>query len=217
MVRAGVEDPQALLSEFLASNLLQRRGDRAALTTLGIRTLVLVDALDGADLRDTYRRLSHYDSSLRMYALLREGMTYEFLRRINDRPGFRRLYFCSPWVGLDARQERMLAHAVFREEQRGGCPEVVVMTRPSDGEEGGRGLGIFRQLNATIYVNPRLHTKLYIREPGASGGLPMAIVGSQNLTRARYLELGIQINGDGVMVDHLITYFWELCSGSAEE
>lgn len=217
MVRVGVEDPPTLLTDFLASNLLQRWGDRVGLTTLGIRTLLLLEALNGADLRAIYRRLSHYDSTLRMYELVREGMTEEFLRSINQRPGFARLYFCSPWIRLDTRQQQMLVHAVVQEEKHGRAPEVLVMTRPAEDEQAQAHLQVFRQLGASIFFNARLHTKLYVREPGQGGGYPMAIVGSQNLTRSQYLELGIRINADSVMVDQLIAYFWELCNASIEE
>ena len=217
MVRAGVEDPRTLLTDFLASNLLQRWGDRVGLTTLGIRTLLLLEALNGADVRAIYRRLSDYDSTLRMYELVREGMTGQFLRSINDRPGFARLYFCSPWIRLDIRQRQMLVHAVVQEEKHGLAPEVLVITRLDKDDHADESLEVFRQLRATIFFNARLHTKLYIREPGQSGGYPMAIVGSQNLTRSQHLELGIRINADSVMVDQLIAYFWELCNASVEE
>ncbi|HAC46796.1 MAG TPA: hypothetical protein DCF65_12125 [Chloroflexi bacterium] len=215
MEQHGVPEPSTLLGDLLASNILQRWGERIVLTTFGIKTLLLLEAVNGADVREVYRRLSHLDTTLRMYELVREGMTTQFLRSINDRPGFARLYFCSPWIGLDDRQQQQLVHAVVQEERHGHPPELLVLTRESGGADGG--LDVFRRLGATIMLNPRLHTKLYIREPGQSGGYPMAIVGSQNLTRSRYLELGIRINADGVLVDQLIAYFWELSNASELE
>ena len=44
----------------------------------------------------------------------------------------------------------------------------------------------------------------------------MAIVGSQNLTKSNYLELGIRINSDNQVIDHLIAYFWEITNYSHE-
>jgi hypothetical protein len=44
----------------------------------------------------------------------------------------------------------------------------------------------------------------------------MAIVGSQNLTKSRYLELGVRINSDSQMIDRLIGYFLELTNHSRE-
>jgi len=217
MANAGVEDPPTLLADFLASNLLHKWGDRVGLTILGIRTLLMLEALNGADVRAIYRRLSHYDSTLRMYELVREGMTAEFLRSINQRPGFTRLYFCSPWIRLDNMRRQMLVHAVVEEERHKQAPELLVITRPEQDERAQAELEVFRKLRATIFFNARLHTKLYIREPGQSGGYPMAIVGSQNLTRSQYLKLGNRINADSVMVDQLIAYFWELCNASIEQ
>jgi hypothetical protein len=217
MTEAGLEDPPSTLGDFLAAGLLSRFGTRIGLTTFGIRTLLLIEALDGGDIRDVYRRLSYYDSTLRMYELVREGMTTRFLESIVDRPGFARLYFCSPWISLDDRQRSMLLHAVHRAGRRGVAPEIFVITRP-DGQRHlpPDSVKPFRDLGASVFLSSRLHTKLYIREPDSSGGYSMAIVGSQNLTRSEYLELGIRIGADSVMVDQLIAYFWELCNASVE-
>ncbi|MGH7864520.1 MAG: hypothetical protein ACREQB_05995, partial [Candidatus Binataceae bacterium] len=206
------------LANFTAAGLLQWYGHRIGLSTFGIRAKLLLEALNGGDASDVYRRLTPYDSTLRMYELVREGMTHEFLRSINDRPGFARLYFCSPWISLHAKQEAMLAHAVVQAEKRGPPPELFLITRPV-----GAGrltppetIKPFRDLAATVFLNRRLHTKLYIREPDQSGGYSMAIVGSQNLTKSQHIELGIRINADSVMVNHLIGYFWELANASQE-
>jgi hypothetical protein len=217
MVRAGVEDAPAMLTDFLAANLLQRLGNRVGLTTFGIRTLLLLEAVNGGDIKTIYHRLGRYDTTLRMYELVREGMTSQFLQSINNRPGFSRLYLCSPWIGLTALQQAMLVHALIHEEKRGHAPELLVITRP-DGERHRPPDTVkpFRDLGATIFLNQRLHTKLYIREPTQSGGFSMAIVGSQNLTKSQYLELGIRVNSDGIMVNQLIAYFWELCNASRE-
>lgn len=217
MTQAGLESPLSTLNDFLAAGLLGRYGNRVGLTTFGIRTLLLIEALNGGDVREIYRRLSHYDDTLRMYELIREGMTSQFLESISERPGFARLYFCSPWISLDERQRSMLNHAVLRAERRGVTPEIFVVTRPAGPQDSPPdSIKPFRELRASVYLNRRLHTKLYIREPDRSGGYSMAIVGSQNLTRSQYLELGIRISADSIMVDQLIGYFWELCNASVE-
>jgi hypothetical protein len=213
MEQAGAEDSKGLLQDFVASNLLHRDGDRFAMTREGIRSYLLLQAVNGADLREVYRRLSQLDSSLRVYELIREGMTKAFLRNLNDRPGFIRLYVCSPWISLDKKQIGLLTHAVVAAERgRGQKPELLVITRPEDKTEDvvPRTLRPFQDLGATIFLTKRLHTKLYIREPGRSGGYSMAIVGSQNLTRSSYLKLGIRINADGQMINQLIRYFLEI-------
>lgn len=219
MARYGMDDPQAAVEDFVAANLLHREGERLGLTGLGVRTCLLLEAINGGDLRDVYRRLSRLDSTLRTYELIREGMTKTFLQNINERPGFVRLYFCSPWISLDRKQQDMLTHAIIQVERtRGSRPEILVITRPEEGTD----LTIpttlrpFQDLEATIFLNKRLHTKLYIREPDTSGGYAMAILGSQNLTRSNYIELGIRINSDGQMIDQLIAYFWEITNHSHE-
>lgn len=218
MLRAGVEDPASTLTDFLAAGLLSRYGKRIGLSTFGIRTSLLLDAVNGGDLREIYHRLGQYDNTLRRYELIREGMTTEFLRSINERPGFSRLYFCSPWISLDSRQQRMLAHAIMRAEKRGHRPDLFVICRPAETIEDQPPDTIvpFQDLDANIFLNQRLHTKLYIREPDRGGGYSMAIVGSQNLTKSQYLELGIRINADSVMVNQLIGYFWKLVNASVE-
>src|SRR6266849_103779 len=219
MSQCGVENPTPAIAEFVASNLLSRAGDRVGLTTWGIRASLLLEALNGGDLKEIYRRLSQWDSTLRTYELVREGMTEMFLRNINERPGFRRLYICSPWISFNRRQEELLTHAIHQvERSRGVLPEILIITRPA-GDDGARvptSLTRLQELGATIFLNRRLHTKLYIREPDTSGGFSMAIVGSQNLTKSQYLELGVRINSDSEMIERLINYFLELTNHSRE-
>jgi len=219
MARYGVDDPQATVEDFVAANLLHRDGERLGLTTLGIRTCLLLEAVNSGDLKDVYRRLSRLDSTLHTYELIREGMTKTFLQNINDRPGFGRLYFCSPWISLDRKQQDMLTHAVLQVERRRGTrPEILAITRPEENTD----LTIpatlkrFQDLGAIIFLNKRLHTKLYIREPDTSGGYAMAILGSQNLTKSNYIELGVRINSDSQMIDQLIAYFLEITNYSHE-
>lgn len=213
MIECGVNDPESAFQEFVASNLLNRHGDGFALSTLGIRTCILLEAINGADLRDIYRRLARLDTSLRSYELIREGMTKAFLRNIHERSGFGRLYFCSPWINLDAKQNELLTRAVLHAERvRGSRPEILVITRPDEKTDHVPPPTVrpFQNLGATVFLNKRLHTKLYIREPDTSGGYSMAIMGSQNLTRSNYLELGIRVNSDCQIVDQLIAYFLEI-------
>ena len=140
-----------------------------------------------------------------------------FLRNLVDRPGFGRLYFCSPWISFDKQQATTLGSAIHRYEQKNGrVPDMLVITRPDQGTEArlSKSTAFLRDFGATVYLNKNLHTKLYIREPDFNGGYSMAIVGSQNLTRSNYLELGIRINSDGPMINQLISYFFEISSNS---
>lgn len=209
----GAEGLISRLDDLVAGNLLRRYGNNYSLTTLGIRTTLLLEAINGGDLRDIYRRISRIDSSLRDYELIREGMTRTFLRSLIHRPGFGRLYFCSPWINLDKKNEDMLVQAVDHVKMRRGIkPEILVITRPANRTDTTppESLNLFLELDASVYLSKRLHTKLYIREPDNSGGYAMAIVGSQNLTKSRYIELGIRVNSDSQMINQLIGYFLEI-------
>ena len=163
-----------------------------------------------------YQRLGNLDNTLHSYQLVREGMTASFLENVNARPGFLRLYLCSPWIGLSDRNRALLVHALHMAESRGERPELLVLTRPGADGSAPSGIAPLQELDATVFLNPRLHTKLYIREPGKRGGYSMAVVGSENLTRSNYLELGIRINSDSTMIDKLIAYFWALSTESVE-
>ena len=72
-----------------------------------------------------------------------------------------------------------------------------------------------RSLGADIVLNPRVHAKLYIREPGPSGGLQAAIVGSENLTIPKYAELGLKVTNDRGMIDKLVEVFFDIYAGKS--
>lgn len=219
MGRHGAEDVDKTLTALIGSNLLHQAPQGFEITHLGRRAGLLLDALNGADLRDVWRGLGYLDPTLRNYELLRNNLTDEFLKSLTSRPSFGRLYICSPWISFDRREEKLLASAMLQAERGGVRPDIWVVTRPEKGPteatapSGGRYL---QQLGATVVLNRNLHSKLYIREPGPSGGYLMAILGSQNLTRSTYLELGIRIHADTIMISNLIAYFLELMSQSDE-
>lgn len=212
------ENPDYLMEQLFAAGLLTWRGDRIALSDLGSRTALLLEALNSGNIRSVFERLAEYDSTLRMYELVREGMTEGFLDSLTKRPGFKRLYICSPWVSLTQRNKDALMSAFLREERRGVDPELLVITRPRQGTTSAppEDVEALRELGATIFLHPSLHTKLYIREPGPRGGDITAVVGSQNLTQSKYLELGIRINSDTRLVNQLIAYFFDLTNTSTE-
>jgi hypothetical protein len=211
-------DGRLLIDDLLAANILIGRSDGYGLSTLGIRTVLLLEAVNQGNVRSVFDRLANYDSTLRMYELVREGMTELFVDSLVQRPGFHRLYVCSPWISLSDRQQRSLLGALLRQEARGENPELLVITRPRQGtiDLAPPDVSPFRDLGAKVFLHPRLHTKLYIREPGVRGGTTMAIVGSQNLTQSRYLELGIRINSDTQLVGQLVQYFMNLTNSCAE-
>ena len=216
MADSGIDQPRHTFGELVAARILQRLGAEFSLSSFGIRSFALLEALNGGDLRIAYQRLTNIDSALQSYELVYEGMTDAFLENIHARPGFVRLYLCSPWINLSRRNQDMLVHSVHLAESAGESPELFVITRPDSDGNAPSGVAPLRELGATTFMHPRLHTKLYIREPGTQGGYGMAVVSSQNLTRSRYLELGIRINSDMTMINELIRYFWRLSNASVE-
>jgi len=216
MAESGTDDPATALKDLMAVGLLCRIGASVGLTRFGARTCLLLEALNGSDMRDVCRRLARFDTRLRMYTLVREGMVARFLESLALRPCFDRLYVCSPWISLDDGQQALLAHAMAdSKRRRGQQPEIFVLTRPTNESDTSMPSSIepLLALGATVFLNPRLHTKLYIRD-GGNTGYSLAVMGSQNLSRSNYLELGISITGDSPLLRQLITYFWELCGAS---
>ena len=211
----GVTDT---IEALLGSSLVHRSPRGYGISHLGRRTTILLDALNGGDLRDAWRRLAQLDPTLHHDELVRDNLADHFLESLLTRPSFGRIYICSPWINLDQRRRNILATAILRAEQGGREPEVLVITRPERGTAATAPMGTvpLQQLGATVHLNRRLHTKLYIREPDARGGYLMAILGSQNLTRSSYLELGIKIHSDTVIIQNLITYFLDLTNQSDE-
>lgn len=219
MVDCGISSPNATLQEFIAYGLLHRQGNEVRLSSSGIKSCLLLQALNGGSLSDVFRRLRSIEASLQMYELVQQGMTTLFLESLIDRPGVARLYFCSPWINPDEYGQRILRHHVLQAERRRGIkPEILVITRPVEGTEDTMPgtLKVFEEVDATIFLHKRLHSKVYIREPNLSGGYAMAIVGSQNLTRSNHLELGIRVNNDTQMIQQLVRYFLNLTNFSIE-
>ncbi len=216
----GAQDPDETFDRLLHANVFQAIGNRFGLSQNGRKLALLISAINGADVHDVFRRIRRIDGHDQFYELVREGMTSRFFNSLLDRPGFNALYICSPWINPSVKQARRLKFAALKQEERTGiAPGIFVITRPPKDQPEGteNGLEPFRQLNAKIFYNKKVHTKLYIREPDSAGGVLLAIIGSQNLTRSTHLELGILIKGDDQLVNQLIAHFLELSNASEEE
>jgi hypothetical protein len=85
-----------------------------------------------------------------------------------------------------------------------------VLVKTPDLPEVKKTLDVLRSMGAQVVEKPRLHSKLYMREPGPSGGLSLAILGSENLTRPKWIELGIEIRNDSYILSRLRSYFFEV-------
>lgn len=215
----GAVAPTATIDQFLVANLLEFHGERIGISTFGRRTALVVEVLNGGDVHEVYRKLRRLDGASDMYELVHQDMTKVFFQTLLDRPRFGRLYICSPWVNPSKKEAASLKHAVMRvENETGRMPEVLVVTRPPQAMPAGteKGLEVFIEIDAEIFFHPRLHSKLYVREPDIGGGYSLAIIGSQNLTKSNMLELGIRINADSYLINQLIKYFYDLMNWSTE-
>jgi phosphatidylserine/phosphatidylglycerophosphate/cardiolipin synthase-like enzyme len=103
-----------------------------------------------------------------------------------------RIWLVSPWISAAPEADDPVL--VILEAAKLRKCSVVVFTRPPDSHWHSSALKVLHASGlATIYVQQRLHTKLYIAE---CDGFRAAIVGSPNLTGSgdrRNFELGIEL------------------------
>lgn len=216
---SGPDKAEEIIDQLLSSALIRCEGHYIRLTTFGVKTFLLLEALNGGDISSLFGRLSQLGEVAPTYELVRQGMTEKFLESLVTRPGFCRLYICSPWINLSRRARGFLVHAILQiEKRRRKAPELLVITRPDPQARTTAPATVkpLVDLGASVFLHAKLHSKLYIREPGSEGGLLLAILGSENLTRSMNLELGIRINSDSSIINKLIRYFWDVSSYCAE-
>lgn len=107
----------------------------------------------------------------------------------------RRLTIVSPWINDDCDRQVTLAALIRHAEVHRAA--VVVITRPPASGPHKRALELVRTASRSrIYLNPRLHAKLYVCESAQGGGL--AVIGSANGTgsSASLHEIALLIRPD---------------------
>ena len=215
-----ISDSDIVFERFAREGLLATAGGNlVTLTTKGVQTHLLLQAINGADIQEVYRRLTSLYPRWRKYQVVRDRMTQDFIRELYERPDFRRIYLCSRWMHLEKKPRGRFAQAVHWASEHHKV-EIFVIHGPlsHDSQHEVRlreTLDFLKSLGADIILNPKVHAKLYIREPGLSGGLQTAIVGSENMTVPKYAELGVKIVNDGEMIDKLIGVFFDIFSGNS--
>jgi hypothetical protein len=189
----------------------ERRPGGVALTTRAHRTLLFTSGALGASSADVFDELRTIETTLHRYDLVREGMTSRFIKGLLNQPDFQRLYICSPWINLQKDDLGRLAVALEKARRTlTRPPEILVLVQSPKIPEVKKTLEILRTFGADIVEKVRLHSKLYMREPGPAGGLSLAIVGSENLTRPKWIELGIEIRNDSYVFSRLRSYFFDV-------
>ncbi len=209
--RNGCVNPNAVFGDLRAAGFFTGREPSLTLSTKAHRTLLFVSGALGVPSLPLYDELRSLEPNLHRYELVRDGMTSRFIKGLLTEPGFQRLYLCSPWINLQKDDLGRLAVALGKaEEQLARPPEMLVLVQSTKQAELVAGLDRLKALGAQIVEKPKLHSKLYMREPGPRGGLSLAIVGSENLTRQKWLELGIEIRNDSYLLSKLRGYFFDI-------
>lgn len=208
---AGCKTPDVVFDDLRVAGFFSARPPGIALTTKAHRTLLFSSGALGASSANVFDELRTIETTLNRYELVREGMTSRFIRGLLREPGFQRLYICSPWINLQKDDLGRLAVALDNSRRTlTRDPEILVLVQSPKIPELKKSLDTLRGLGAEIVEKDRLHSKLYMREPGPSGGLSLAIVGSQNLTRQKWIELGIEIRNDSQILSKLRSYFFDI-------
>jgi hypothetical protein len=225
--RCGITSPSVVKDQLTQVGIIFEEGKMLYLSPKGHRTFLLLKALNRGDLKDLVHNLRKIDPTLFPYEIVTEGMTAAFIDGLASLPTFRRVLICSPWVYLKRKILQKFCYAVYKAQEKNPTDKVdiIFIARPLEKKDPnyGKFLECFQELikvGVEIVVRERLHSKLYIRDPGSSGGFSEAIFGSENLTSKRNIELGMRITNDSIILNKLITYFFDLyheCTPFKEE
>jgi hypothetical protein len=214
----GSADPDTMLDDLRVAGFFASRPPGLGLSTKAHRTLLFCSGALGTSSASVFDELRTIESTLHRYDLVREGMTSRFIKGLLTEPGFQRLYICSPWINLQKDDLGRLAMALDKARRTlARAPEILVLVQTPKIPELRTTIDFLRQFGAEVVEKPRLHSKLYMREPGPSGGLSLAIVGSENLTRQKWIELGIEIRNDSHILSKLRSYFFDVFGSPAGE
>ena len=214
----GCESPENVFDDLRVAGFFSGRPPGMALTTKAHRTLLFSSGALGSSSASVFDELRTIETTLHRYDLVREGMTSRFIKGLLNEPGFQRLYICSPWINLQKDDLGRLAMALDNAKRTlVRPPQILVLVQTPKMPEVKRTLELLRGLGAEVVEKDRLHSKLYMREPGPSGGLSLAIVGSENLTRQKWIELGIEIRNDSHILSKLRSYFFAVFGNPSGE
>jgi hypothetical protein len=184
------------------------------ISSLGKKVTILLKGINGdSDIYELFNELSNLYPNLRPYELITENITDYFIDSLYSRPDFIRVYICSPWIRLDENRIEKIKNAIFTASKRYPNLQISVITLPLEryrDKKAFETIKVLKQIGAEIVVNPRLHAKLYMSEPGPLGGSHYAIFGSENLTGRGNIELAIKIENDNEILRKLNQYFYEI-------
>jgi len=190
------------------------------LTSEGKEALSLVNVINGESLSSILGIMTVLRSSL--FSLITHDITNYFIDDLACRRDFSDVYICSPWIRLLPVALNDFGHILESSRKlTKSTPRLHVITRPfSETLIGAPQQGWtkqirdtllwFKERGAEIVYTPNLHTKLFII---FGKGFQTAIFGSENLTGAKNIELGIRIT-DSVIVHKLYIYWEDIYNGA---
>jgi hypothetical protein len=189
------------------------------LTAEGKEALSLVDVINGAPISSIFEASTFRDTS---FTLITHDVTNYFIDELSCRRDFSEIFICSPWIRLMHNTLHDLSHILESARRTSEIdPRIHILTRaiPESVADSAKNpwneqirstLLWFEQKGAEITYVPNLHTKLFIIY---GKQFQTAIFGSENLTDAKNIELGIRIT-DPQIVNKLYIY-WEDIYNSA--
>jgi len=184
------------------------------LTSRGKICLILCEMIEGGSLQEGIGKLSPYVP--KEFELLTENVTDSFLSMIHRGRIFQNIYLCSPWIQIMGRKRELLKKVIGDSKRSlAQRANILIISRPPDlktkfGRKINESLRWLEKLGSDISLVKRLHTKLYIAEPGPHGGPFFAIFGSENLTGAHNIELGVSVLNNPSILNKLIAYFFDI-------
>lgn len=205
---------EELFSELIKSGLFIESPDGFYISSLGEKITLLLRAInDEEKISEVFQKLTYLFPNLRPYELITENITDYFIDSLYTRPDFIRVNICSPWIRLSENHIEKIKNAVFTASKRYKNLQIFIITLPIvryRDRKATKTIEVLKKIGAEIVVNSRLHTKLYISEPGPLGGNNYAIFGSENLTGRRNIELAIKIQNDNEILRKLNKYFYNI-------
>jgi len=207
-----------LIGELLDIAFIRKvpRNEYLELTDIGREAFLLIKVVNGLSLDSVANQLSRLRAS--NFYLVTHDICGCFLNIMKSRRDVEDVYICSPWIRLSDSYLADLEEIVRKTRTR---MEFRIITRPpselSDGPKTWKTQSIktlkwFKEHNGDLVKVRKLHTKLYCV---IGSNWQSALFGSENLTEAGNIELGIRVD-DERMTQKLLSYFNRIYSHGSE-
>lgn len=206
------EKIQSVIDMLKEAWLIDELNDSVRITEDGTEASLLLEVIDGGSLEAAMDRLSLGVRG--RFSLITKDITGAFLNILSGVQA-KEVLICSPWIRLDAGQRLPLSTLLGRRTRITVITRSPALLRRQEASEAWRSqvldtIAWLLQQGATVVKHPNVHTKLYIVDAASYSA---AIFGSENLTGAANVELGIKIT-DEVLIKKLIVYWDEVFAQS---